>query len=713
MNAYPMHQQPPDEAAWSAPEGQDREPEFNIQEYLYLVWVKRWLVLAVLLLTMVVGLATSMTSTKLYRATTLISVERQPRIIEDRLDLSPNYWAIERYVDEQVRVLTTRRLAKLAAARIGQPADTGSEIGPGVFLGALKAKRVEDTNLVEVSLVSPSPERAAEWLNLYVEEFISMTIEDNLGRTQKVYEIIEGRLKPLRDQLVASEQEMMTFRERDDALLFADQDKNVITEQVNTLTSEYATAKADRIRLETKIAALGELTTEELAQNFPDVLQDPTIAALQVQRNQLQVELGDRLRTLKDGHPEIQELRSTIRGLDDRLTERITTIRSSLATDYRIVQRREQSLYDNIQRLKERSIELSKQTMEYERLKRDYEQNKVFLEDMLARSKEVNISASTEVNNIRVIEPAVAPTSHFTPNVPRSLAVSLVLGLFLGVGLVIGLDFLDQTLRTPEEVERQLGNEVLAVLPKLKPEISKGVIRETFQAMRTALMLSVRHEGCQVLMVTSAVPSEGKTMTVVELGRALTAGGAKVLVIDADLRKPRLHRALGLRRAEGLTSVVLGDSELDDVINTLEEIPRMHLITSGPLPPNPPELFGTPAFKHLIDRARRTYDWVVIDTPPVASVTDPVMCARLVDMILLVVQYGGPRRQMARDTIRQLSRAGTRIAGVLFNFVDLEREHYYYYSSAYYRYGYYYRYRYGENDAEGASGGDTPSTSAT
>jgi len=322
----------------------------------------------------------------------------------------------------------------------------------------------------------------------------------------------------------------------------------------------------------------------------------------------------------------------------------------------------------------------------------------MFLEEMLARSKEADISSSTALNNARVIEPARPATSPYSPNIPRMLSVSVVLGLFLGVGLVIGLDFLDNTVRTPEQLERHVGLETLAALPKFT-EDNANVLRESFQSLRTALMLASRGEGCQVLMVSSSVPAEGKTTVVFNLGKVLASGGARVLLIDADLRKPRLHRLINAKNVRGLTSVVLGELGMDEVVQPVPDTPGLGVICSGPLPPNPPELYGKASFGKLLESARGTHDWVIIDTPPVASVTDPVICSRLADMALIVVQYGQTKRQIVRDVVRQLSRTGVRMAGALINKVDVERDHYYY---SYY-YSYYYRYGYGQGEQGSSS----------
>ena len=254
---------------------------------------------------------------------------------------------------------------------------------------------------------------------------------------------------------------------------------------------------------------------------------------------------------------------------------------------------------------------------------------------------------------------------------------------------MLGLDYLDHTLRSPDQVERYLGLETLTALPTLTDDNAR-VLRESFQSLRTAIMLAARGDGCHTVMITSAVPNEGKTTVAFNLAKALAAGGARVLLIDADLSKPRLHRMIKAKNVRGLTSVVLGERAASEVIHSIPNVPNLDLMTSGPLPPNPPELFGKYTFGKLLEEAGETYDWVLIDTPPVASVTDPVICASSANLAVLVVQYGSTKRQIVRETIRLLSRTPVRIAGVLLNKVDLERDHSYYGGYyAYTRYGYY------------------------
>jgi capsular exopolysaccharide synthesis family protein len=681
--------------------GGEEELELDLKEYLWLLWARRWIILAVTAIVTLTSWAWTHSRPVRYRSTTTISIDaRSPQIIrQSQFLIGPNPWEQAVYIREQERILRSYDLAKRAVAKIGLdafPGDGSEGLAVSMLLGMLDVTPVADTTLVTLSMTGSDPDHIAEWLNLYIDEYITFNIEDSLQQTNQIYTVITDELEPLRQQLVESEERLMSFKKRQGSLLSADQDKNVISEQVNKLTSELAEAKAERIRLETKILALEEVASRGLsATDAPEVLDDLTLLELNRQRNQLEVDLAKNLQVYREGHPIIKDLRSRIAGIELRINDQIDSVLNALRLDFEIMRRRERTLSSNLAQLREDSIELSQQTLEYETLKRDYNQNKTFYDGLLARSKEAEISGSISFNRVRVIDRARPSTHPVSPNLGRSVTMGMMIGALLGIGLVLALNYLDRTLRTPTEVKRRLGLDVFAMVPA-QTDVSKRIIREVFQGLRTALMFAARADACQVVLMVSAGPGEGKTTTVFNLGKVLAAAGSRVLIIDGDLRKPRIHKVLKLPSSDGLTSLVLGERDLSQVVYSIEG--SLDVIPCGPLPPNPPAMFGNPAFRRLLESLRQRYDWILLDSAPIISVTDSVVCASVVDMVLLVIEFGHLDHKMIQGAQHQLARAGANVVGALLNKVDMEKKAYYY-DPSYYSY-YYGDEEYGENPKE-------------
>ncbi len=669
------------------------EPEINLNEYIHLLWAKRWLILLTTVVVVVTAVAWAFTREEVFSASTTISIDvRTPEIMRRQLIFGPSSWEQERYLLEQERILISFDLATRVAERVGilnPPEDPEEMPSEGVLLGMLRVESEAGVGILNLSMKGSNPEQITEWLNIYVDEYIRYGIEDTLRRTQQVYEVIQSRLQPLHDQLKQSENTLTSFKERRDSLLAGDQDKNVISEQVNMLTTDFAEARAERIRLETKIHTLKLLRADGLQiDSSSDLLNDSTLQTLRTKLFEDQVKLQEALTVYREGHPDVKDLRGRILGLEARIENQINTILGALVSDYETTKRREQILDENLQQLREETIELGRQSMEYETLKRDYEQNKSFYEDMLARSKEAEISGTVSYNRIRVIDKARVPKNPISPNIPRSTMVSLALGLFLGIGLVLFIDYLDQSMRTPADVERHIGLDVFSVVP-VSDKVKERAMLEVYQGLRTALMFAARDKTCQLVMLTSSGPSEGKTTTTMNLGKVLSSGGSKVLIIEADLRRPALRRMLHEESRTGLSTLVLGETTLQKSIRTFDGYPNLDILTSGPPPSNPPEIFGKKSFQALIEETRSLYDWVLIDTPPVISVTDAVICSNSVDMVLFVIEYGRLDRKVIQGAHRQLQRAGARIVGAVLNRVNFERSHYYYEANYYsYYYGF-------------------------
>jgi len=657
----------------------------KFREYLSIAWKGKYYLILFMLLTGLAAFVLSKFQTPIYEAKATVSIDvRPPEIVRSQIYTGPNWFEINYYISEQVRVLTSRRLAERVVESLHldtQGPFAGANDPAAAFARGVDIDHEEESNILNISLRGKDPEQVTLWVNQLVEKYSEINILDSIDKSKKIREVIQNQLDPLREQLSKSEANLTLFKEEKN-YYWADEDKNVISEQINKLNEEYATAKVERINLESKIKALKDLRAGKISmQSFPEILDNASIQQLNSQRVTLEVEKTKLMKTYKPEHPKVVALDNQIREINASISREIGLIVSGLETQFSMKKQREESLLANVQNLKEEAIDLSKSRLAYDKLRQEYEQNKSFYEDMLTRSKELDISSTVNLNRVRVIDPAIVPTVPIKPNIRRNTLMGLVLGLLLGFAFLFGMDYLDSSIKTPDDVEKYLGIPVLSVIPSFSPDKVK-ILREFYQSIRTGVIFTKRSEGCQVLMVTSGGPGEGKSTTSFNLAKIFAAAGDKVLLMDCDFRRPALHKHLKISNSVGITSHLFGSKD-QEIIRT-SEIPNLWVATSGPLPPNPPELITRNSFKMLIQSLKSHFNWIIIDSPPLVSVTDSLLLSTYTDMVILVIRYNDLDRRIIKQCLKGLQHSGANIAGSVINDVDLDQDtryshHYYYY----------------------------------
>jgi len=315
-------------------------------------------------------------------------------------------------------------------------------------------------------------------------------------------------------------------------------------------------------------------------------------------------------------------------------------------------------------------------------------------QSLLTREKELRVSANSRTNNVRVIDHAEVPRVPVTPGGRRTWLISIVVGLVLSIAVALGLDYMNDTIKTPEDVTRRLKLPFLGLVPSVRgdkhPLLASSHVPhdfgESFRALRTSLLSKYPSEGTKIFIVTSAQPLEGKTTTAANLAMALAYGGSRVLLIDADMRRPGLHRPLRLTNERGLSQVLIGQARVRDVIQRTVD-PNLLAITAGRTPPNPSELLSSERMKTLLTNlAHGPFDWIIIDTPPVLAVTDAVILAPMVNGVTFVIGAEMTRRRLAERAIDTVMQSRPRYAAVVLNKVDFDKNKYYY--SRYYGHQY-------------------------
>ncbi len=421
--------------------------------------------------------------------------------------------------------------------------------------------------------------------------------------------------------------------------------------------------------------------------------------------------------------PEVKEIDQQIAELDRQVKEirsrKRTTILTNLETIYRQTMAREQALKVAFEKQRGETLTQNEAAINYRIIQQEIETNKTLLDNLLQRSKENDVIMASKPNNISIVDYALAPEGPIGPNRTRTVFIALFLSLGLGVGLAMLLEYLDDTVHSTEEVERLLHLPALAVIPSAlgngrrrllsgpgalqkrngnpaeNPELLMNVdgrspLAESYRHLRTSVLLSTAGRAPRSLLVTSSLPGEGKTTTAVNTAVSLAQTGASVVIIDADMRRPRLRSIFGLSDRPGLSSILSNELSEAEVLAMVsqEESTGLYLLTAGPIPPNPAELLGSDQMRRLLIVLQSKFNHVVVDSPPVSSFTDGVLISSMVDGVLLVVHGGKSSRHVVKRSRQLLQDVGAKIFGVVLNNVNLQSHDYYYqryYGSNYYK----------------------------
>ena len=389
---------------------------------------------------------------------------------------------------------------------------------------------------------------------------------------------------------------------------------------------------------------------------------------------------------------------------------------ASLESEYQVKLDAEKRLRQELARVKSEAQDVNKKEIEYNRMKRVADNYAALYQHILKRQKEATLAAHQETNNVYKLDSAVEPLRPVYPRVKLNLLLAVVVGLLGGVGLAFFLEYLDNTIKTQEDVERHLRVPFLGVVPSIKLDPKdvegdvtqlrdnyliahpKSSVAECCRTVRTNILFMSPEKSARRILITSAGPQEGKSTVVINLGITMAQSGSRVLLVDTDMRRPRLHKSFGMVRGQGLTTAILGEAEVEEMVRTTD-VAGLDILPCGPIPPNPTELFHTERFAQLLEELDRKYDRLMFDSPPVMMVADPLILSHSMDGVLLVVKGGSTSRDLASRALRQLQDVNARILGVVINDLDLEhREYGYYY---YRRYGYYY----GEKESDASSTG--------
>jgi len=561
---------------------------------------------------------------------------------------------------------------------------------------SLRVSVVPNTRIIELRYTHPDPKFAADVVNTVAQAYIEDNFKGKYDSTMQTTEWLSKQLADLQVQVETAQEKLVRYQ-RVNGIVGLDEKQNIITAKLDELNRELTNAQADRMQKEANYrsatagggAALGESESGSVLDKLRNQLAD-----LKTQYADASVRFGP-------AYPRMVELQSQIAQVQTNIDQENQRNLERLRQAYLASLEREKLLKAALEAQKNQANQLNEKAIEFSLLKRDAEASRQLYEGLLQRLKEAGITAGLKSNNLRIIDAARVPLYPSKPDVPRNLEFATLFGLVGGVALVFLMEALDTSIRTPDQIQALCGLPVLATIPT-HPKLHAGRSRllsqgrpdglsialsvhtnprsqmsEAFRALRTSLLLSLPGAPPKVLVVTSALPQEGKTTTSVNVALSLAQRGNRVLLVDADLRRPSIHRIMGVANTNGLSALLSGSDTPDNAILQSQQIPNLYVLPAGSPPRQPAELLGS--IKSYIEEWCRQYDHIVIDTPPVLSVTDAVLVATCADAVLLVTRAGSTTKAALRRTADLLQRVNARIAGVVLNGININSADYYYY----------------------------------
>jgi capsular exopolysaccharide synthesis family protein len=504
------------------------------------------------------------------------------------------------------------------------------------------------------------------------------SIEGQVEAAKRAYKWVTERLAETETGMQEAQDKLLkTYQGQD--LFVPEGSVSAITTSITKLNEDHIQAQARRIELESQLGEFAEARRRGRGLDaIPQVASDAAAAEIDGKIQSLALDLTRLREKYKEGHPEVQKIQVQMQQLRKDRDARVRQIEEGLRAEYRQLQRKEAELRAAIDEHKGRAAEQSQKLTELESLKKKADAAGGLYGVLLQKLNETNIAASLQNNNIRLLDRAVVPTYPVWPRKRQIALVAFLAGLLLGAGWVLLRDALDNTLKDAEDVERHLHLELLAAIPRYGKD-DATLATEAYQNLRTALLFSRRGESGQVVLITGTAPGEGKTTTLLNVAKLLAVSGESVVVVDCDLRRANLHMRLNVPREPGFTDYFVKGMDLAGLVRTTR-IANLSAIPAGTLPPNPPALLARPDLATALAQLKRHYRWVLIDSPPVAAVTDALLLAQCADATVLVVQQNKVDRAMVKRALGALRKVTPNVIGAVLNAVDVKTKGYYGYA---------------------------------
>jgi len=728
------------------------EEEIHLRDYLDVLIRRKWVVLVTILVTFTTVAVFTFSQTPQFRSTGMIKTTPTARNVTSFQTMEDSFMKSQEYISTQVKLLQSDTLlGRLITAMdlknnelfTGAGEDDGEDgLLSGFFRsvgalkgmvrdmirpsfeseaslvlneqaaeqiamegylrrirGALKVAPIKDTQLIEISIEHPSSRLAADMVNNLMDLFLQTSIDSQLATLQSAEMFLNRQIAAAKIKLEQSEKELNEFARRT-GIISLDSRLNLIMRELEEVNSALSQAVTVRIAKE----ALYRQAQEQGGESLPAVMNNKLMEELKKQHNELQAEYQQLSTVFKDEYPQVKKIKARMQELENNYNRELQRIIDSIRLEYEAALGNEEQLKRKAEEQKQLAIELNDRATQYRILEREVVTNKEVYNSLLTRSKEISATVGSDAGHHEIIDRARPPLSPYKPNVRRSLLLGILLGAFGGVGLAFLLEYMDNTVKNPDEFTMRHRLPVLGLIPFMDVKKTaeedelpfivfndpRAPISEAIRTTMFSIGLSSSEEPPKTMLVTSVLPNAGKSTLTTNFGLSLLGSKARVLLIDTDLRKPTLHSIFDFEdNSPGLSSFLAGAANVEEVIRKTR-YDNLYYIPSGPIPPNPPELLASSRMRNFIASAARKFDYIIIDSPPFQGFAEILILSSMVDGVILVSELNKTPRDGIEYFKKAVSNVGGRILGVLVNKTGKGGSGYYSYYRGYGGYGYRY-----------------------
>ena len=732
---------------------QNTEEQIHLRDYLRVIQKHRWTVITVFAIIVITVVIHAFTATPIYEATTRLIIDKEnPNVVSIQEVMAIDASGTD-YYQTQYKIIESRTVAREVIRRLHldkseeffpKPKDdlisnlkrsiketitfcrdsiasllrteeeaipkTIAEYEPNSalvddFISKIEVNPIRNSRLVDVNFQAKDPVLAAKIVNTLANAYIDQNLETKLRAVQDAVKWLHSRIQEEGNKVEKAEQALLRYKEKHSIVTdFSSDVENITAQKLAQLNTQVVEVESERVEAETRYKQAMALSgTPDMLDSIPEVLNNELILQIKSMEVELYKRMSELSKRYGQKHPQMVAIESELKTLNKRKTQEVNRVINSLRNEYRVVLAKENFLKAALAKQKKDSLELNQKAIEYGVLRREAESARYMYELLIKRFKETSLTEDMKTGNIRIIDRSEVPKDPVKPKKKLNVFLAIILGLFTGIGLAFFFEYLDNTIKIPEDVKQHLKIPYLGLTPlfstenkwKLRDDTSPELVTfnyqrstasESYRGIRTNILFSSAESVPQVILITSAGPQEGKTITTANLAVTMAQADSKVIILDCDMRRPQIHKLFGIVKEHGVSNLLVGSSNAGEaIIHT--RIPNLDVIPCGSIPPNPSELLGSTRMVTLLNALRKRYAHILIDSPPSTAVTDAVVLSKSVDGVILVIRAGDTAREIVKNGVAQFGAVGANILGAVLNGVDMSRDSYYYYQYYYYYYG--------------------------